>query len=135
MPFSLIRANNIANVIWSWCSIPRATLLKATYQQNSENSNVRGLELWPFKNIELHLVIKKLNLKEILCDDWETLSILCNSLQIWVLIQDIVIDVQEKLERVLVQEMYLKDKSLFFLPRILLFDSQWFVPTKLQYGS
>lgn len=34
----------------------------------------------------------------------------CNSLQIWVLIQDIMIDVQEKLERVLVQEMYLKEK-------------------------
>lgn len=63
---------------------------------------------------ELHLLIKKLNLKEILCDDWETLSMVCNSLQIWVLIQDVVIDVQEKLERVLVQEMYLKDKRVCF---------------------
>lgn len=63
---------------------------------------------------ELHFLIKKSNLKEILCDDRETLSMVCNSLQIWVLIQDIVINVQEKLERVLVQEMYLKDKRGFF---------------------
>lgn len=35
----------------------------------------------------------------------------CDSFQIWVLIQDIVIDVQEKLERVLVQEVYLKNKK------------------------
>lgn len=47
------------------------------------------------------------------------MSMVCNSLQIWVLIQDIVIDVQEKLEGVLVQEMYLKEKSLYFLSRIL----------------
>lgn len=38
----------------------------------------------------------------------------CDSFQIWVLIQDIVIDVQEKLERVLVQEMYLKNKKSLF---------------------
>lgn len=37
----------------------------------------------------------------------------CNSLQIWVLIQDVMIDVQEKLEGVLVQEMYLKEKKEF----------------------
>lgn len=37
----------------------------------------------------------------------------CNSLQVRVLIQDIVIDVQEKLERVLVQEMYLKDTRVW----------------------
>lgn len=60
----------------------------------------------------------------------------CNSLQIWVLIQDVMIDVQEKLEGVLVQEMYLKEKkSLFFLSRVLLFNSRWLMPTKLQYGS
>lgn len=38
----------------------------------------------------------------------------CDSLQIWVLIQDIVVDVQEKLERVLVQEVYLKHKRVWF---------------------
>lgn len=37
-----------------------------------------------------------------------------NCLQIWVLVQDIVVDVQEKLERILVQEMYLKDKRVGF---------------------
>lgn len=37
----------------------------------------------------------------------------CNSLQVRILIQDIVIDVQEKLERVLVQEMYLKDTRIW----------------------
>lgn len=42
------------------------------------------------------------------------MSMVCNSLQIWVLIQDIVIDVQEKLEGVLVQEMYLKEKRVYF---------------------
>lgn len=41
------------------------------------------------------------------------MSMVCNSLQIWVLIQDIVIDVQEKLEGVLVQEMYLKEKRVY----------------------
>lgn len=60
------------------------------------------------------------------------MSMVCNSLQIWVLIQDIVIDVQEKLEGVLVQEMYLKEKSLFFLSTILLFDNQQCMSTKLQ---
>lgn len=48
------------------------------------------------------------------------MSMVCDSLQIWVLIQDIVIDVQEELERVLVQEMYLKHKEFGFLSRILL---------------
>lgn len=35
MPFRLILANSIANVMWSWCSIPLATLLNTTYIQES----------------------------------------------------------------------------------------------------
>lgn len=30
MPFMLILASSMANVMWSWCSIPLATLLNAT---------------------------------------------------------------------------------------------------------
>lgn len=30
MPFKLILASSIAKVMWSWCSIPRATLLNTT---------------------------------------------------------------------------------------------------------
>lgn len=64
------------------------------------------------------------------------MSMVCNSLQIWVLIQDIVIDVQEELEGVLVQEMYLKEKRVyFFLSTILLYDNQQSMPTKLQYWA
>lgn len=48
------------------------------------------------------------NLEEILCDDGKTLGMVCYPLQIRVLVQDIVIDIQEKLEGVLVQEVYLK---------------------------
>lgn len=31
MPFRLILASSMAKVMWSWCSIPLATLLNATY--------------------------------------------------------------------------------------------------------
>lgn len=43
-----------------------------------------------------------LYLEEILCDDRKTLGMVCYPLQIWVFVQDIVIDIQEKLERILV---------------------------------
>lgn len=62
----------------------------------------------------MYLLSKILNLEEILCDNREAMSMVCDSLQIWVLIQDIVVDVQEKLERVLVQEVYLKHKRVWF---------------------
>lgn len=51
-----------------------------------------------------------LNLEEILCDDGKTLRMVCDALQIGILVQDIVIDIQEKLERILVQKVDLKEK-------------------------
>lgn len=51
-----------------------------------------------------------LYLEEILCDDGKTLGMVCNPLQIRVLVQDSVIDIQEKLERILVQEVYLEEE-------------------------
>lgn len=49
-----------------------------------------------------------LNLEEILRDNGKTLGVVSYTLQIWILVQDIVIYVQEKLERILVQEVNLK---------------------------
>lgn len=62
-----------------------------------------------FKNT-LKQAMPLLYLEEILCDKGKTLGMVCNSLQIRVLVQDVVIDIQEKLKGILVQEVYLEGR-------------------------
>lgn len=52
-----------------------------------------------------------LYLEEVLGYDGEALRVVCHPLQVRVLIQDVVVDVEEELEGVLVQEVYLEGSS------------------------
>lgn len=47
------------------------------------------------------------NLEEVLGQDIESLRVVCDALQVWVLIQHGVVRVQEKVQGVLVQEVHL----------------------------
>ena len=51
---------------------------------------------------------RALYLEEVLRDDGEALRVVCDALEVRVLVQDVVVNVQEKLEGVLVQEVDLK---------------------------
>lgn len=52
-----------------------------------------------------------LYLEEILCYDGEALRVVSDALEVWVLIQHVVINVQEKLEGVLVEEVDLEGRG------------------------
>lgn len=108
MPFSLILASSMAKVMWSWCSMPLATRLNATWAQKWETlllprdrarTSPRGSRA-PAPHLE-----------EVLRYAGEALRVVRDALQVRVLVQDVVIDVQEELEGVLVQEVYLRGRD------------------------
>lgn len=100
VPFSLILASSMAKVMWSWCSMPLATRLNATWR-TADVSATRAT--WcPPRATPPHL-------EEVLGYDGEALRVVRDALEVGVLIQDVVVDVQEELQRVLVQEVDLRD--------------------------
>lgn len=50
-------------------------------------------------------------LEEVLCDHGESLRVVVDALEVGVLIQDSVVGVQEKVKRILVQEVHLQKKK------------------------
>lgn len=105
VPLSLILASSMAKVMWSWCSMPRATRLNATWGRRQ--AAPPSLESPPAPRPRRAARY----LEEVLGDDAEALRVVGHALQVGVLVQDVVIDVQEELQRVLVQEVYLKGRE------------------------
>lgn len=107
VPFSLILASSMAKVMWSWCSMPLATRLNATWAQEQETL------LLPRDRVRPPPPPGKPapHLEEVLRYAGEALRVVRDALQVGVLVQDVVVDVQEELERVLVQEVYLRGRD------------------------
>lgn len=105
-PFSLILASSMAKVMWSWCSMPLATRLNATWGR--ERATLRSLshDLPPSRPDRAKR--RALYLEEILRYDGEALRVVGDALEVGVLVQNVVINVQEELQGVLVQEVDLE---------------------------
>lgn len=74
MPFKLILASSMANVMWSWCSIPLATLLNATYIQVNKQIFVYNHQPSYYQKQKVFLFNKNsLYLEEVLSDESESL--------------------------------------------------------------
>lgn len=94
VPFSLILASSMAKVMWSWCSMPRATRLNATWGPRWEGWCSGGCTSVPSQTEAR----RALYLEEVLGDDGEALCVVGGTLQVWVLIQHVVVDVEEELQ-------------------------------------
>ena len=126
VPFSLILASSMAKVMWSWCSMPRATRLNATWNRMQEAlpilENYSRAPHYTHACTRTHAhaharthththpgtARRAPYLEEVLGDDGEALRVVGDALQVRVLVQDVVVDVQEELQGVLVQEVYLE---------------------------
>lgn len=109
VPFSLILASSMAKVMWSWCSMPLATRLNATWAQKQEMLLLLRDRVCTSPRGNRHVPAP--HLEEVLRYAGEALRVVRDALQVRVLVQDVVIDVQEELEGVLVQEVYLRGQD------------------------
>lgn len=108
-PFSLILASSMAKVMWSWCSMPLATRLNATWGRERPTLRSLGQDLPPSRPDRAKRQV--LYLEEILRYDGEALCVVGDALEVGVLVQNIVVNVQEELEGVLVQEVDLEGRG------------------------
>lgn len=108
VPLSLILASSMAKVMWSWCSMPRATRLNATWRQGTQRAIRTLLSLDAHPRPPHQGSQPALYLEEVLGDDGQALRVVGDALQVGVLVQDVVVDVQEELQRVLVQKVDLQ---------------------------
>lgn len=109
MPFRLILASSMAKVMWSWCSMPLAALLNTTYippkKQTWANCCFQSYD--ERKGVSVFKMCGSY-LEEVLGDDGESLWMIADALEVLVLVQHSVVGIQEKVKRVLVQEVHLK---------------------------
>lgn len=83
VPFSLILASSMAKVMWSWCSMPLATRLNATWGQAGNTAAPE--ELAPHGPPRDQRVLAPY-LEEVLRYDRQALCVVCEALQVRVLI-------------------------------------------------